>query len=632
VADIFCLSVGTSGSQAYQLLQSNGATLVVESVDVGAIGGGITQLTQDVLAGPGGGSQAATVVQASGSIAGVLNLAGAGSSASTVNLGTASGVSAVNIGTSAGGAGIIIGAAAASVELPCLAGSGTRMVVASAAGVLSTEAIVTGGITQLTGDVLAGPGSGSVAATVDSISGNVGGVVPITSPIRLIPAAPSATTGTINLPNGATISFAYTTGHDVAALTVDGSGNVDLGTDGNAQGVNIGGGTVSPVNVGGVNTSAVNIGTTSTQPATITIGSASSPVVVSPLAGSGTRMVTATAAGQLGTAAVPTGGITQLTGDVLAGPGSGSVAATVDQITGAISGLVGITHPIQLIPAAPSATTGTINLPNGASISFAYTTGHDVNALTVDGTGFVDLATDANAQGCNVGTGTGVATINIGTGGAEGANNINIGGSGTTTKIAALQGTGTRVVTASSTGVLGTGEALSSVAQVLYSLTGNPAVQVVSTAAETTLFSFVLPGNTLPTNGEIRCHLRGRIFNNVGTEGQTFRFYFGASVVLFFTLTNGASSTNSVAEDFDFTIVGAGATNAQYFNCTYLSNNGSTDGTANSFSGATSNCGTGQATGTLDTTTNQTIKATCQNAVSNANLYFSLYSAKLLLV
>lgn len=596
MADIFCLSVGTSGSQAYQLLQSNGATLVVESVDVGAIGGGITQLTGDVLAGPGGGSQAATVVEASGSIAGVLNLAGAGSSASTVNLGTASGVSAVNIGTSAGGAGIIIGAADASIELPSLAGAGTRMVVASAAGVLSTEAIVSGGITQLTGDVVAGPGSGSVAATVDKISGNTGGVVPITSPISI--GATPATSGAINLASGAAIYWrnAISADPDLQVLDTDDENNVNLGTDGNVSNVFVGGASTGNVQIGGVNTSTVDIG----------IGAGTTTINVG---GSATSI-------NIGT-----------TADVVVTIGSSAAAIE------AIGTTIVLSTNVLDVGTAGVAASGLIRVPNATTLSARNAAGSaDLILVGSDGSNNVNVATDNNSLGLNLGTGTGVETIDIGTGGAEGANNINIGGSGTTNKVAALSGTGTRIVTATSTGVLGTGAAPSSLAQVLYSLTGNPAVQVVSTAAETTLFSFVLPGNTLPTNGEIRCHLRGRIFNNVGTEGQTFRFYFGASVVLFFTLTNGASSTNSVAEDFEFTIVGAGATNAQYFNCTYLSNNGDTDGTANSFSGATSNCGTGQATGTLDTTSNQTIKATCQNAVSNANLYFSLYSAKLILV
>lgn len=50
---------------------------------------------------------------------------------------------------------------------------------------------------------------------------------------------------------------------------------------------------------------------------------------ITPLAGVGTRMVTADANGLLSTAAIPSSGITQLTGDVTAGPGSGSQVATL---------------------------------------------------------------------------------------------------------------------------------------------------------------------------------------------------------------------------------------------------------------------------------------------------------------
>jgi hypothetical protein len=61
---------------------------------------GITQLTQDVLAGPGSGSQAATVVAVSGNIAGVLNIGkSTNTSLTTVNI-DGEGLEAVNIGIS----------------------------------------------------------------------------------------------------------------------------------------------------------------------------------------------------------------------------------------------------------------------------------------------------------------------------------------------------------------------------------------------------------------------------------------------------------------------------------------------------------------------------------------------------
>lgn len=58
------------------------------------------------------------------------------------------------------------------VTLPSLAGTGTRVVGADASGDLVITSVA-GGITQLTGDVTAGPGSGSQASTVGKLQGSV---------------------------------------------------------------------------------------------------------------------------------------------------------------------------------------------------------------------------------------------------------------------------------------------------------------------------------------------------------------------------------------------------------------------------------------------------------------------------
>src|SRR6266851_2040926 len=60
-----------------------------------------------------------------------------------------------------------------------------------------------GGITQLTGDVLAGPGAGSVADTAVKASGNIAGVYEVVAPMAVdTTAGAPATAGAVRLPSG----------------------------------------------------------------------------------------------------------------------------------------------------------------------------------------------------------------------------------------------------------------------------------------------------------------------------------------------------------------------------------------------------------------------------------------------
>ena len=126
----------------------------------GGGGGGITQLTGDVLAGPGSGAVPATVARINGA---TVPAAGALTTGNVLQVtGTSAlGYAAVNL---AGGANFVTGL----LPVANIAPAGTNGFVLTTTGGATVWAAASGGsgITQLTGDVTAGPGSGSQAATV----------------------------------------------------------------------------------------------------------------------------------------------------------------------------------------------------------------------------------------------------------------------------------------------------------------------------------------------------------------------------------------------------------------------------------------------------------------------------------
>lgn len=204
-------------------------------IDLSAIaGGGITQLTGDVLAGAGSGSQSATVVRINGAtvpVAGsltdgaVLQVSGAGAlTYAAVNLALAAAVTGV-LGVANGGTGLSTGgsntqvltwvsgapawAAAPSGSFTAaqdLSGSSTSQEVVGllthALPSLSTgylnwtgsawalSSVSGGGITALTADVTAS-GTGSVAATVVNLTGASGVVGMNGETIRWVTGATS---------------------------------------------------------------------------------------------------------------------------------------------------------------------------------------------------------------------------------------------------------------------------------------------------------------------------------------------------------------------------------------------------------------------------------------------------------
>jgi hypothetical protein len=297
-----------------RLTAENGLYLPVASSGGG--GGGITELTGDVLAGPAVGTTPATVVRINGA---TVPAAGALTTGAVLRVtGPSSlGYGQVNLALPAAVTGLL--------PVANIAPSGTNgFVLTTTGGATVWAAPASGGITQLTGDVTAGPGSGSVVATVVRING------------ATVPAAGALTTGNV--------------------LQVSGASALSYG----------------PLNLA--------------LPAAVT-----GLLSVANIAPAGTNgfVLTTVGGATVWAAAGGGGGITQLTQDVLAGPGSGSQVATVAQITGVagVANVVNGTDLSFLTTGGTVSTLGRINFTKNAQTFLAYqdTTGVDRALIKTDG-------------------------------------------------------------------------------------------------------------------------------------------------------------------------------------------------------------------------------------------------------
>ena len=97
----------------------------------------------------------------------------------------------------------------------------------------------------------------------------------------------------------------------------------------------------------------------------------------------------------------------------------------------------------------------------------------------------------------------------------------------------------------------------------LNSSQGNPAVDVKNTTAETTIFTYSIPGNTMRAAGRLHLSFDGDILDNIGTASTTIKVYFGGTLVLNGTLTNGPSAVRDTVKGF-VDITNLGAANSQY--------------------------------------------------------------------
>ena len=151
---------------------------------------------------------------------------------------------------------------------------------------------------------------------------------------------------------------------------------------------------------------------------------------------------------------------------------------------------------------------------------------------------------------------------------------------------------------------------------------GNPAVDVVNTAAETTIYSKSIPGNTIGIDGALRILVEGDYLNNTGGAGTVqVKFKFGGTTVLDTGALGFGGSANRTPITFDVLLGNLGVTNAQRVRGRIDAY--ATPVTNGMFATTSFTAGIGQYAGlAIDTTTAQTLQITVTLGSANALLEY----------
>lgn len=159
---------------------------------------------------------------------------------------------------------------------------------------------------------------------------------------------------------------------------------------------------------------------------------------------------------------------------------------------------------------------------------------------------------------------------------------------------------------------------------------GNPAVDVVNTGAETSIYSKSIPGNTLGSDGALRVTFAGDSIDSSGSDSTIqFKVKFGGTTVLDSTAIPIQNNANHKTNRGSVLIANLGATNSQQVSGTLLQGGVSTPagGTAtNGLMGTLVNSAVGEYAGlAIDTTTAQTLQITVTLGTANAALEYRSY-------
>lgn len=286
------------------------------------------------------------------------------------------------------------------------------------------------GITQLTGDVLAGPGSGSQAASIAAVQGNT--VVGTTGTTNVVFSASPTLSGTAIIP--AIIGNTATASGPGGAVTVAGAPGGATGSGGNGGNLTLSGGLAngdSTANKTGGNVTLTPGDSKGSSSGGVIQGTAGTGGVGTGTAGAnGGSVIWTGGTGGVGSASAGNGGAATLQGGTAGGaatPGNGGTALLQGGLAAASAGSAG---GAANVTAAGGTSTGTGG--NGGSITL--TPGSAAGDGTVNRSGGSANINGGNSKGDSAG-GTitllpGVGGAGTGTAGATGgASNIN-GGTG----------------------------------------------------------------------------------------------------------------------------------------------------------------------------------------------------------
>lgn len=312
---------------------------------------GITQLTGDVTAGPGSGSQVATIANLAVTNAKIAN--------ATIDLTTkVTGVLPIaNGGTNNGALAVTAGGVVytdGSKLMNVGAGTSGQFLQSAGAGTPVWATPTDTGITQLTGDATAGPGSGSQVLTLATVNGNVGtfgsatqsavvtvnakGLTTAASNVTITPAVGSITglgagiATFLATPSSANLAAAITDETGTGALVFATSPTLVTPLLGTPTSITLTNATGLPLTTGVTGVLPIANGGTNNGALAVTAGGTlytDGSKIVNVGAGTSGQFLQSNGAAAP-TWATPTDtGITQLTGDATAGPGSGSQVLTL---------------------------------------------------------------------------------------------------------------------------------------------------------------------------------------------------------------------------------------------------------------------------------------------------------------